>query len=503
VPRIHHGAAVNTLPCYPRFVNHVNVDLAAIARQEMIERGFSPDFPPEVARQLETIHVSPAGGLRDLTALLWSSIDNDDSRDLDQIEWAERVPGGIRVLVGIADVDSAVAKGTPIDAHACRETTTVYAGVRTFPMLPERLSTDLTSLSETGDRAAIVIEMTVAVDGSVGPSGTGGSIYPARVRNHAQLTYNGVGPWLEGHGSAPPKVAASAELAAQLRLQDEAAQALREARHKLGALTFDRLEAQPVVVEGQVRDLVANTHNRAAQLIEDFMIAANEVMARTLRAAGVSSLRRVVKDPERWPRIVELAESHGDRLPPEPDAAALNELLMRRKQADPLHFADVSLAVLKLMGPGEYAVMRPGETGLGHFALAAQDYTHSTAPNRRFADLVTQRLLKALGGPPPYSDDELDAIARNCTLKEDAARKVQRDMNKRMAAVALASRVGQTFAAMVTGVTPKGVFVRSLDPPVEGRLMRGEQGVDVGDRLRVKLLATDPARGFIDFGRVS
>ncbi|HTX34536.1 MAG TPA: RNB domain-containing ribonuclease [Bryobacteraceae bacterium] len=479
-------------------MNHANVDLVAIARAEMIERGFAPDFPPAVVRQVETIHVSPGAGLRDLSGLLWSSIDNDDSRDLDQIEWAERAPGGIRVRVGVADVDAAVARGTPIDQYACRETTTVYAGVHVFPMLPERLSTDLTSLSESGDRAAIVIEMTVAADGSV----SGGSIYAARVRNRAQLTYNGVGPWLEGCGEPPAKVTASAELAAQLKLQDEAAQALREARHKLGALTFDRVETQAVVVNGQVRDVVARAHNRAAQLIEDFMIAANEVMARTLRAAGVSSIRRVVKDPERWPRIVELAESCGEKLPPDPDAAALNGFLMRRKQADPEHFADLSLAVLKLMGPGEYAVMRPGETGLGHFALAALDYTHSTAPNRRFADLVTQRLLKALGGGAPYSDDELDAIARNCTLKEDAARKVQRDMNKRLAAVALARRVGQTFQAVVTGVTPKGVFVRSFDPPVEGRLMRGEAGLDVGDRLRVKLLATDPARGFIDFGRV-
>ena len=479
-------------------MNHGNVDLAAIARQEMLERGFLPDFSPEVARQLAGIQASPGAGLQDLTGLLWSSIDNDDSRDLDQIEWAERVAGGIRVRVGVADVDSAVAIGTPIDAHACHDTTTVYAGVSIFPMLPERLSTDLTSLSENGDRAAIVIEMTVAADGSL----SGDSIYPARVRNRAQLTYNGVGPWLEGQGAAPPKVSASADLAAQLKLQDEAAQALREARHKMGALTFDRVETQAVVVDGQVRDVVAREHNRAAQLIEDFMIAANEVMARTLRAAGVSSLRRVVKDPERWPRIVELAAAHGEKLPPEPDAAALNEMLMRRKAADPQHFADVSLAVLKLMGPGEYAVARAGETGLGHFALAAQDYTHSTAPNRRFADLVTQRLLKALGSAAPYGDDELDAIARNCTLKENAARKVQRDMNKRLAAVALAGRVGQTFQAMVTGVTPKGVFVRSLAPPVEGRLMRGEEGVDVGDRLRVKLLATDPVRGFIDFGRV-
>jgi len=478
-------------------VNHAHVDLAAIAREEMVERGFSPDFPPAVEQQLATIRAAPPDGLRDLTDRLWSSIDNDDSRDLDQIEWAERAAGGIRVLVGVADVDFAVAKGTAIDAHACHETTTVYAGIRTFPMLPERLSTDLTSLSENGDRAAIVIEMIVSADGSV----SGGSIYPARVRNRAQLTYNGVGPWLEGQAGAPAKVAASPDLAAQLKLQDEAAQALREARHKLGALTFDRVETQAVVTNGQVQSVVARAHNRAAQLIEDFMIAANEVMARTLRAAGVSSIRRVVKDPERWPRIVELAESHGEKLPPTPDAAALNAVLMRRKRADPAHFADVSLAVLKLMGPGEYAVMRPGETGMGHFALAAQDYTHSTAPNRRFADLVTQRLLKGVGAQSPYTDDELDVIARNCTLKEDAARKVQRDMNKRLAAVALANRVGQTFAAVVTGVTHKGVFVRSFDPPVEGRLVRGEEGLDVGDRLRAKLLSTDAVRGFIDFGR--
>ena len=480
-------------------MNHAHVDLVAIAREEMLERGFAPDFPPEVARQLAAIGPALPAGLCDLTGLLWSSIDNDDSRDLDQIEWAERVPGGIRVLVGVADVDSKVPKATPIDLHASHETTTVYAGVRNFPMLPERLSTDLTSLSENADRAAIVIEMTVAAGGSV----TDGKAYPARVHNRAQLTYNSVGPWLEGDADAPPKVAASSDLAAQLKLQDEAAHALREARHKLGALTFDRVELQAVVDDGQVRDVVARGHNRAAQLIEDFMIAANEVMARTLRAAGVTSIRRIVRDPERWPRMVELAEAHGEKLPPTPDAAALNALLVRRRAADPAHFPDLSLAVLKLMGPGEYAIMRPGETGLEHFALAAHDYTHFTAPNRRFADLVTQRLLKGIGGKAPYPDDELEAIAQNCTLKENAARKVQRDMIKRLAAVALAKRVGQIFPAIVTGVTPKGVFVRSSDPPVEGKLVRGEQDLDVGDRLRVKLLATDPARGFIDFGRVS
>ena len=474
-------------------------NLAAAARQEMIDHGFSPDFPPEVQRQLAAIQVKPQPGLRDLTALLWSSIDNDDSRDLDQIEWAERVAGGIRVLVAIADVDSAVAKGTPIDLHAQSETTTVYTGIRTFPMLPERLSTDLTSLGENQDRAAVVIEMTVAADGSISAS----SVYPALVRNRAQLTYSAVGAWLEGKAGAPPKVAASADLQAQLKLQDEAAQALRAERHKLGALTFDREELQATVVDGKVQDVSGRVQNRAAHLIEDFMIGANEVMARTLRDAGVSSIRRVVKAPERWNRMADLAHQHGETLPPEPDSGALNAFLMRRKQADPDHYADVSLTVLKLMGPGEYVLMRPGDSEQGHFGLAAHDYTHSTAPNRRFADLLTQRLLKAVNAKSgaPYADPELDGIARNCTLKEDAARKVQRDMNKRLAAVALQKRVGQGFAAVVTGVTPKGVFVRIVDPPVEGRVMQGEHGLDVGDRVHVTLIGADPNRGFIDFRR--
>jgi exoribonuclease-2 len=478
---------------------HDEFNLAAAARQEMIDRGFEPDFPPDALHQLETLDPRPAEGLRDLTALLWSSIDNDDSRDLDQIEWAERAPGGIRVLVGVADVDSVVPKGTPIDRHAQRETTTVYTGIRTFPMLPEQLSTGLTSLNEGQDRAAVVIEMLVAADGSIG----GESIYRARVRNRAQLTYSGVGAWLEGTAAPPAKVAASADLQAQIKLQDEAAVALREARHRLGALTFDRQESQAVIADGNVKSIETRKSNRAAHLIEDFMIGANEVMARTLREARVSSIRRVVKAPERWARIVELAGRYGEKLPPEPDAGALSGFLMRRKAADPVHYPDVSLSVLKLMGPGEYVLMRPGDEEQGHFGLAAHDYTHSTAPNRRFADLVTQRLLKGLHAQAPYADAELDAIAQACTQKEDAARKVERDMNKRLAAAALQNRVGQNFSAVVTGVTPKGVFVRVLDPPVEGRLMRGEQGLDVGDRLRVSLLSADPRRGFIDFGKIA
>jgi exoribonuclease-2 len=474
-------------------------DLAAAARREMIDRGFEPDPPEAALRQARELqpHVQP--GLQDLTALLWSSIDNDDSRDLDQIEWAERTDAGIRVLVGIADVDALVDRGTPIDQHAEHETTTVYTGVRNFPMLPERLSTDLTSLNENQPRAAVVIEMVVDADGDIAAS----RVYLALVRNRAQLSYSGVGPWLENSAPPPAKVAASGELAAQLQLQNEAAHLLRDARHRLGALTFDRQEAAPIMENGRVKGIEARRANRASRLIEDFMIGANEVMAQTLRGAGVTAIRRVVKAPERWERIVALAEQYGEKLPPEPDAKALNAFLMNRKQADSVHYADVSLAVLKLMGPGEYVAARPGEEQSGHFGLAAQDYTHSTAPNRRFADLVTQRLLKAVlhNRPAPYSDDELAGIARECTLKEDAARKVQRDMSKRIAAVAVQNRIGEQFAAVVTGVTPKGVFVRVPDPPIEGRLMRGEEGLDVGDRVTVTLIGADPERGFIDFAR--
>jgi len=359
-----------------------------------------------------------------------------------------------------------------------------------FPMLPERLSTDLTSLNPNADRVAAVIEFVVGPDGSVGEN----SVYRALVRNRAQLAYSKVGPWLDGTGPAP---SADPKLQAQLKLQDEAAHALCGARQRHGALTFDRIEAQPVMVNGTVRAIATRPHNRASRLIEDFMIAANEVMARTLRATGISCIRRVVKAPERWPRIVALAAEYGEKLPPQPDSGALNTFLVHRRDADPVHYPDVSLAILKLMGPGEYVLSRPNDDPQGHFGLAALDYTHSTAPNRRFADLVTQRLLKRVS----YSDAELDAIARNCTVKEDAARHVQRSMNKRLAAAALRNRIGETFDAVVTGVTDQGVFVRSLDPPVEGRLVRDERGLDVGDRLRVLLLSTDPQRGYIDFGR--
>lgn len=478
-------------------------DLFSAARQEMIAEGFHPDFPPGVDQQVSALKTrTPTvmdGDVRDLRSLLWSSIDNDTSRDLDQAEVAERVSGGIRVLVAVADVDSDVPIGSPIDVHAADQTTTVYTGIRTFSMLPEQLSTDLTSLNEAADRLAVVVEMVVAGDGSF----TSINIYRAVVRNQAQLTYNGVGPWLEGTSAPPPKVGASADLAAQLKLQDEAARLLLGERHRLGALNIDRIEAEPVIADGQVTGINTRQKNRASELIENFMVAANEAMAQTLRNAGVSSIQRVVKTPERWPRIVELAARYSETLPAEPDSGALNAFLQKRKAADATHYADVSLAVIKLMGPGEYVVARPGGLPQGHFALAAHDYTHSTAPNRRFADTVTQRLIKSVLAKqqPPYSDQQLDSIAQNCTLKEDAARKVERVMNKRIAAVALQHRIGETFAAVVTGVTPKGVFVRVLGPPAEGLLIRGQQGVDVGDKLQVKLVSTDPRRGYIDFVR--
>jgi exoribonuclease-2 len=481
----------------------IGFDLSAAAHQEMIDQGFDPDFPPEVTRQLAALKTqkspSPDGNVRDLRSLLWSSIDNDTSRDMDQAEAADRTAAGIRVLIAIADVDSDVPIGSPIDKHAASETTSVYTGIRTFPMLPEQLSTDLTSLNQDADRLAVVVDFVVAPDGSV----TSGGVYRALVRNRAQLTYNGVGPWLEGTSAAPPKVATSADLAAQLKLQDEAAQILFQERQRVGALNIDRVEAEAIISDGQVAGINIRGKNRATELIENFMVAANGVMARTLLKAGVSSIRRVVKTPERWQRIVELAARYGDKLPPEPDSGALNRFLEKRKAADAVHYADVSLAVIKLMGPGEYVLSRPGDKDQGHFALAANDYTHSTAPNRRFADTVTQRLIKAVLSkqPPPYSDQQLDSIAQNCTLKEDAARKVERVMSKRIAAVALQHRIGETFAAVVTGVTPKGVFVRISGPPAEGILVRGQQGVDVGDQLQVKLVSTDPQRGYLDFAR--
>jgi exoribonuclease-2 len=485
-------------------MNHeLHFDLSAAARRSMIEHGFEPEYPPPIADQLKQLrdHPVPANpSARDLRGLLWSSIDNDTSRDLDQIEYVEGVPGGgSRVLIGIADVDAAVPKGSPIDQHALRETTTVYTGVEIFSMLPEQLSTGSTSLLENQDEAAVVIEFTVDAQAQISNT----NISLARVINKAQLAYPSVGAWLAGQADPPPKVAASKELQQQLRLQDGIAQRLRRERSNHGALNLETIETHPITVRDGSIDIEAEVKNRATQLIEDYMIAANGVVARTLDAKHFSSIRRVVKTPKRWDRIVELARQLGTQLPAEPDSRPLHDFLCEQQKKDPDHFADLSLAVIKLLGPGEYVLEKPGEPPQGHFGLAVQDYTHSTAPNRRYADLVSQRLLKAmiLGRPSPYSDDELASIAAQCTRMEDAERKVSREMQKRIAAVAMAGRIGQAFDAIVTGVTDHGSFVRTLKPPVDGMLVRGQQGVDVGDRLRVTLVRTDPAQGYIDFAR--
>ncbi len=483
--------------------NPSHLDLQAIAKQIMQKYGFEPDFPPEIPQQLASLkdhppQIAPGVAVRDLRNLLWSSIDNDTSRDLDQIEVAERASNGdVKVMIGIADVDAFVPKQTPIDQHAARETTTVYAGVRNFPMLPEELSTGASSLLENQDRLSVVIEFVVDSAGSLKSP----AVYRAIVRNKAQLQYNSVGAWLEGKSPAPPKVASSSDLQAQLKLQDEVAQKLKEQRFQHGALNLQTDEVQPLMLNEQVIDVVKQQKTRATELIEDFMVAANGVVARLLEK--VSSLRRIVRTPERWDRIVQLAATKNEKLPAQPDSKALNDFLLRRKAADPDHFADLSLSVIKLIGPGEYVLERAGDVAPGHFGLAVQDYTHSTAPNRRFADVVTQRLIKAMlaGQGNPYSDDELTAIAANCTQKEDAAKKVEREMSKRLAAVAMQHRIGEVFDAIVTGVTEHGTFVRVLQPHIEGLLSQGQQGLDVGDKLRAKLIRTDVQKGYIDFAR--
>jgi exoribonuclease-2 len=480
----------------------LHFNLVAAAHAAMIEHGFQPEFPAGTDAQLAAIQAHPAPpaipGIQDLTAMLWSSIDNDTSRDLDQIEWAEQLPDGrIRVLVGVADVDARVPLGSVIDGHARSETTSVYTGVKVFPMLPVELSEGITSLNENEDRAAHVIEYCVDSAGTT----SDGKVYSALVRNHAQLAYNAVGAWLEGTGPAPAKVAANADLAAQLKLQDSAAQRMVGGRFQHGALDLETIETRPEMRDDQPVSIVPQPKNRATSLIEEFMVAANGVAARTFESAGVASIRRIVRTPKRWDRIVEVAQGLGTTLPAAPDSKALNDFLLAQKQKDPDHFPDLSLAVIKLMGPGEYVLVKPNEPSPGHFGLAVQDYTHSTAPNRRFPDVVTQRLMKALlaKAPQPYSENDLNAIAQRCTLMEDGARKVEREMQKRIAAVVLHPRIGQSFPAIVTGVNKYGTFVRTLNPHVDGMLVRGGKGLDVGDKVTVKLISTDPQRGFIDF----
>ena len=469
----------------------------------MRQRGLLPDFSAEALAETERIDGPAAGkdpSIRDLRELLWASIDNDDSLDLDQLTVAQPLTAGaVKILVAIADVDALVKKDSAIDAHAWTNTTSVYTAAEIFPMLPEKLSTNLTSLNEQQERLAVVIEMTVAADGTV----TGGDVYRALVFNRAKLAYNSVAPWLEGTGAAPDKLAAVPGLDEQLRVQDGAAQALRRARHAQGGLRLETTEARPVFEADVLVDMRPDLRNRAKELIEDFMVAANGVTAQFLERKGYASLRRVLRTPKRWDRIVELAAALGERLPAVPSAPALDAFLESRRAADPERFPDVSLSVVKLLGSGEYALELPGQEIEGHFGLAVRDYTHSTAPNRRFPDLIAQRLLKAAlkKSPSPYTNSELTTLAAHCTVQEDNAAKVERQVRKSAAALLLSSRIGARFDAIVTGASEKGTWVRVSGPTAEGRVVRGFEGLDVGDRVRVELTHTDVARGFIDFAR--
>jgi exoribonuclease-2 len=478
--------------------------LVAIAAAAMRERGLDPEFSPAVRSEVAAMSGPPATTeepTRDLRSALWCSIDNDDSRDLDQLSVAEPLPNGdVRVLIAVADVDAAVAKGSACDRRAAQNTTSVYTPAVVFPMLPERLSTDLTSLNEGEDRLAIVIEIAVSPDGAVRAS----DVYGARVHNHAKLAYNGVGAWLDGEGTLPAAAAQVPGLDEQLRIQDRVAQVLNRVRHEHGALDFESTEVRHVFDGDTLHEVRPERPNRAKSLIENLMIAANGVTATFLDAHGFPSLRRVVRAPERWDRIRALAAETGDRLPDRPDSPALAAFLDARRRADPDRFADLSLTVIRLLGPGEYVVDPPGAEPSGHFGLAVRNYSHSTAPNRRYPDLLTQRLIKAAlaGHRAPYSIGELETLAAHCTAQEDAANKVERQVRKSATAMLVASHTGEEFPAIVTGASNKGTFVRVAMPPMEGKVIKGERGLDVGDRVRVRLQQVDVARGYIDFVRV-
>lgn len=475
--------------------------LKGISHREMLRRGFLPDFSAGVLAELDKIQ-APAkahdGSVHDLRGLLWCSIDNDDSLDLDQLTAAEALPGGqTKILVAIADVDSLVRKSSEIDGHGLHNTSSIYTAAAIFPMLPEKLSTNLTSLNFNEDRLAIVVEMVIQEDGFL----IDHDIYPAQVRSQAKLAYNSVADWLEGSGPTPEAIAAVPGLDASLRLQDKAAQSMQALRRANGALSLETIEAKPVFDGDAITGLEKDMKNRAKEIIENFMIAANGATVQFLASKNFPSLRRVVRTPKRWERIVEIARDQGFSLPVTPDSQALEAFLTKQKATNPQTFPDLSLAVIKLLGPGEYTAELPETTPPGHFGLAVRDYTHSTAPNRRYPDLVTQRLLKSAlnGEKSPYSIDELQVLALHFTRKEDDANKVERQVGKSAAALLLSHRIGETFEAIVTGAADKGTWVRLFAIPVEGKLMRGFESLDVGDRLRVQLISVDVDQGYIDF----
>jgi len=471
----------------------------------MIDEGFAPDAGRSVVKEVQSIVARSQSrashrSIRNLRTLLWSSIDDVKTQDIDQVEYVEQLDGGdIRLLIAIADVDAFVQRDSAIDRHARLNSTSVYTGVKTFPMLPEELSNDLTSLVPGKDRLAVVTELIVGANGASKES----KVYRAVIRNHAKLSYTAVGAWLEGKGPVPSALKRKAKLKAQIRLQFETAKRLASLRREAGAVELGMIQTTPVIKRGRVTELVVIEPNAARELISNFMIATNVAVAQFLEAKGGPTLRRVVRSPEQWDRIVRIAAELDGKLPAKPDSRALADFLERRKKVAPLHFPDLSLAVVKALGPGEYAVQMPGEEDEGHFGLAVTDYTHSTAPNRRYADLINQRLIKAAlkDGSRPYSANELKLIAEHCTEREDAARKVERKLRKVAAAVLLRDRIGEEFEAIVTGVMGKGTFARTIKPPVDGRIVQRARGLGVGDKVVVRLVGVEPERGFIDFVR--
>ncbi|MDD4645518.1 MAG: RNB domain-containing ribonuclease, partial [Bacteroidales bacterium] len=437
----------------------------------------------------------------DLRHLLWCSIDNDDSRDLDQLSVAEPVSdGSVRLLVAIADVDACVPKATAIDDHAKQNTTSVYTAAEVFPILPEKLSTDLTSLNYRCDRLALVVDMVVSDEGAV----SGSNVYRAMVRSQAKLDYNSIGAWIEGDEPVPDEVGRVEGLVQTLQLQDQIAQKMRHLRHERGALDFETIESLPVFDGDMIYELREIKRNRARDIIEEFMISSNEVTAGYLSEKKFPSFRRIVREPKRWSRICTIAEEHGFSLPEEPDSKDLQNFMASEKKKDPDGFPDLSLSIIKLLGPGEYAIGFPGESSSGHFGLAVRNYSHSTAPNRRYPDLITHRLLKAAmeGEIMPYGREELEALAMHCTQKENDAKKVERQISKSAAALVLESRIGEQFDAIVTGAAEKGTWVRIMHPHLEGRVVEGYRDLDVGQHIRVELVATDVERGYIDFKQV-
>jgi len=478
------------------------VDLKSIAYDAMVKYGFEPYFSKPTLTEVQLItekRIEPwPPETQDLRSLLWSSIDNIDSMDLDQIEYCEPGKNGeIHVKIAIADVDYFVHKDSHTDRHASHNGTSVYTGVETFPMLPDPLSKGISSLLPGPDHLAMVIEYAVMPDGTFMP----GNIYRAVVSNKAKLIYEEIGDWLEGKTGVPESVRSVPGLIEQIQLQNSAAQRLKQHRREQGALDLGTLEANAVVSQGEVLDLVVQDQNMARCLIEEFMVAANGTTVAFLNKSAMPMIQRIVRTPKNWEGIRMTAAQYREKLPKAPDTRALAKFLIKRRKADPERFPDLSLTIVKLMGPGEYVPLIPGEPPIGHFALAVTDYTHGTAPNRRYVDLIIQRIVKSVldNQKNPYTNVELRELTAWLTGREKGSKKVERFMQKAAAAVLLQGKIGQLFEGLVTGASEKGTYVRIISPPVEGRVVQGSRGLYVGQKVRVRLLRTDPYQGHIDF----